>query len=35
VMLDRTPSGTILRLRFSGGNLVLPNALWTVPADLL
>src|SRR5262245_44206409 len=35
VMLDRTPSGTILRLKFSGGNLVLPNALWTVPADLL
>ena len=35
VMLDRTLSGTILRLKFSGGNLVLPSALWTVPSDLL
>jgi len=34
VMLDRTPSGMILRLEFSGGNLILPNALWTIPADL-
>jgi hypothetical protein len=34
VMLDRTPAGTILRLEFSGGNLILPSALWTVPADL-
>jgi hypothetical protein len=32
--LDRTQSGTILRLEFSGGNLTLPRALWTVPADL-
>ena len=34
VMLDRTSSGMILRLEFSGGNLLLPSALWTVPADL-
>src|SRR5262245_6899055 len=34
VMLDRTPSGTILRLEFSGGNLILTNAPWTLPADL-
>lgn len=34
VALDRTPSGPILRLEFSGGNLILPLALWTVPADL-
>jgi hypothetical protein len=34
VVLDRTPSGPILRLEFSGGNLILPLALWTVPADL-
>jgi hypothetical protein len=34
VVLDRTPAGTILRLEFSGSNLILPSALWTVPADL-
>jgi hypothetical protein len=34
VALDQTPSGPILRLWFSGGNLILPSALWTVPADL-
>jgi hypothetical protein len=28
-------SGLVLRLEFSGGNLILPRALWTVPADLL
>src|SRR5262249_56887705 len=33
VTLDRIPSGIILRLEFSGGNLILPSALWTVPAD--
>src|SRR5215813_6590733 len=34
VVLDRIPSGIILRLAFSGGSLILPSALWTVPADL-
>jgi hypothetical protein len=34
VVLDRIPSGIILRLEFSGSNLVLPSALWTIPADL-
>jgi hypothetical protein len=34
VMLDRARSGPILRLQFSAGNLVLPRALWTIPADL-
>ena len=34
VALDRTPSGLVLLLEFSGGNLILPRALWTVPADL-
>ena len=34
VALDQTPSGLVLRLWFSGGNLILPIALWTVPADL-
>ena len=34
VTLDRITSGIILRLEFSGGNLILPSALWTVPADL-
>jgi hypothetical protein len=34
VALDRTRSGLVLRLEFSGGNLILPRALWTVPADL-
>ena len=35
VALDRTLSGLILRLEFSGGNLILSRALWTVPADLM
>lgn len=35
VTLDRARSGPILRLHFSAGNLLLPRALWTVPADLL
>ena len=35
VALDRTESGLVLRLEFSGGNLILPRALRTVPADLL
>jgi hypothetical protein len=34
VALDRTQSELVLRLEFSGGNLILPRALWTVPADL-
>lgn len=34
VALDRTRSGPILRLHFSAGNLLLPRALWTIPADL-
>jgi hypothetical protein len=34
VALDLTCSGPILRLVFSGGNLILPRALWTIPADL-
>jgi len=34
VMLDRIPSGMSLRLEFSGGNFILPSALWTIPADL-
>src|SRR5215470_4184391 len=34
VVLDRIPSGIILRLEFSGGNFILPSALWTIPADL-
>jgi hypothetical protein len=34
VALDRTQSGLVLLLDFSGGNLILPRALWTVPADL-
>ena len=34
VALDQTASGPVLRLWFSGGNLILPSALWTVPADL-
>jgi hypothetical protein len=35
VALDLMRSGPILRLVFSGGNLILPRALWTIPADLL
>jgi hypothetical protein len=34
VALDQTSSGPVLRLWFSGGNLILPSALWTIPADL-
>ena len=34
VALDRTLSGPILRLEFGGGNLILPRALSTHPADL-
>ncbi len=32
--LDLTPAGPVLRLRFTGGNAVLPRSLWTIPPDL-
>lgn len=34
VALDLTPAGPVLRFRFTGGNAVLPQSLWTIPPDL-